>query len=120
MSPPHSPLAGWLALYSEFMQSFAHRFGNRGDAEDAAHDAIEQLLSRGDVTTIEHARRFLFRAAAHRRIDASTPGAAMPAIPTSPGRTCPSSVYYQQVGTLNGNNVYGTPRNAMLTLRGTF
>lgn len=29
-------------------------------------------------------------------------------------------VYYQQVGTLNGNNVYGTPRNAMLTLRGTF
>ncbi|VFR57001.1 TonB-dependent siderophore receptor [plant metagenome] len=29
-------------------------------------------------------------------------------------------VYYQQIGTLNGNNVYGTPRNAMLTLRGTF
>nr|WP_321274014.1 TonB-dependent siderophore receptor [Alcaligenes faecalis] len=28
--------------------------------------------------------------------------------------------YYQQVGTLNGNNVYGTPRNWMLTLRGSF
>lgn len=69
MSPTHSPLAGWLALYREFMQAFAHRFGNRSDAEDAAHDAIEQLLTRSDVTTIEHARRFLFRAAAHRRID---------------------------------------------------
>jgi len=70
MSLPHSQLAGWLALYGEFMQTFAHRFGNRSDAEDAAHDAIEQLLSRSDVTTVEHARRFLFRAAAHRRIDA--------------------------------------------------
>jgi RNA polymerase sigma-70 factor (ECF subfamily) len=51
------------------MQTYARRFGNRSDAEDAAHDAIEQLLSRSDVTTVEHARRFLFRAAAHRRID---------------------------------------------------
>ncbi|VFR57003.1 FIG006045: Sigma factor, ECF subfamily [plant metagenome] len=70
MSSPVPLLAGWLSLYREFMQAYAPRFGDRRDAEDAAHDAIEQLLTRGDVTTLEHARHFLFRAAAHRRIDA--------------------------------------------------
>lgn len=69
---PHQPPSrkGWLAHYSEFMQACARRFGNQADAEDAAHDAVEALLQKGDgAVSAVHARNFLYRAAHHRAID---------------------------------------------------
>jgi len=59
---------GWLAYYGGLVQACARRIGNRADAEDVAHDAVESLL-RADSSVALQARRFLLQAAGHRAID---------------------------------------------------
>jgi len=68
MSRPSSPRAGWLAYYDELVGVWSRRTGNRHDAEDAAHDAIERLL-KADASVALKARGYLFQAAGHRLID---------------------------------------------------
>ncbi|KAG1176690.1 hypothetical protein G6F35_016456 [Rhizopus arrhizus] len=68
MSRPSSPRTGWLADYDERVGVWSRRTGNRHDAEDAAHDAIERLL-KADASVALKARGYLFQAAGHRLID---------------------------------------------------
>lgn len=68
MPRPSSPRTGWLAYYDELVGVWSRRTGNRHDAEDAAHDAIECLL-KADASVALKARGYLFRAAGHRLID---------------------------------------------------
>lgn len=68
MSRPSSPRTGWLAYYDELVGVWSRRTGNRHDAEDAAHDAIERLL-KADASVALKARGYLFQAAGHRLID---------------------------------------------------
>lgn len=68
MSRSSSPRTGWLAYYDELVGVWSRRTGNRHDAEDAAHDAIERLL-KADASVALKARGYLFQAAGHRLID---------------------------------------------------
>ena len=68
MSRPASTRPGWLACYDELIGAWSRRSGNRHDAEDAAHDAIEHLL-KADGSVAAKARGYLFQAAGHRLID---------------------------------------------------
>lgn len=68
MSRSSSPRTGWLAYYDELVGVWSRRTGNRHDAEDAAHDAIECLL-KADASVALKARGYLFQAAGHRLID---------------------------------------------------
>lgn len=68
MSRPSPPRTGWLAYYDELVGVWSRRTGNRHDAEDAAHDAIERLL-KADASVALKARAYLFQAAGHRLID---------------------------------------------------
>ena len=68
MSRPSSPRTGWLAYYDELVGVWSRRTGNRHDAEDAAHDAIERLL-KADASVALKARGYLFQVAGHRLID---------------------------------------------------
>lgn len=68
MSRPASSRPGWLACYDELIGAWTRRSGNRHDAEDAAHDAIEQLL-KADGSVAAKARGYLFQVAGHRLID---------------------------------------------------
>ena len=68
MSRSSSPRSGWLAYYDELVGVWSRRTGNRHDAEDAAHDAIERLL-KADASVALKARGYLFQAAGHRLID---------------------------------------------------
>ncbi|SAI25685.1 ECF family sigma factor [Bordetella ansorpii] len=69
MPPSRPPRQGWLAYYGGFLEACVRRIGNRADAEDIAHDAVEQLL-RADASGALQARQYLFQAAQHRTIDA--------------------------------------------------
>lgn len=68
MSRSSSPRTGWLAYYDELVGVWSRRTGNRHDAEDAAHDAVERLL-KADASVALKARGYLFQAAGHRLID---------------------------------------------------
>lgn len=68
MSRPASSRPGWLACYDELIGVWTRRSGNRHDAEDAAHDAIEHLL-KADGSVAARARGYLFQVAGHRLID---------------------------------------------------
>lgn len=68
MSRPASSRPGWLACYDELIGAWSRRSGNRHDAEDAAHDAIEHLLN-ADASVAAKARGYLFQVAGHRLID---------------------------------------------------
>jgi len=68
MSRSSPPRSGWLAYYDELVGVWSRRVGNRHDAEDAAHDAIECLL-KADASVALKARSYLFQAAGHRLID---------------------------------------------------
>ncbi|CAB3666959.1 putative RNA polymerase sigma factor FecI [Achromobacter deleyi] len=68
MSRPASSRPGWLACYDELIGAWTRRSGNRHDAEDAAHDAIEHLL-KADGSVAAKARGYLFQVAGHRLID---------------------------------------------------
>lgn len=59
---------GWLAYYDELVGVWSRRTGNRHDAEDAAHDAVERLL-KADASVALKARGYLFQVAGHRLID---------------------------------------------------
>lgn len=68
MSRPASTRPGWLACYDELIGAWSRRSGNRHDAEDAAHDAVEHLL-KADGSVAAKARGYLFQVAGHRLID---------------------------------------------------
>ena len=68
MSRPSSPRTGWLAYYDELVGVWSRRTGNRHDAEDAAHDAVERLL-KADASVALKARGYLFQVTGHRLID---------------------------------------------------
>lgn len=68
MSRSSSSRTGWLAYYDELVGVWSRRTGNRHDAEDAAHDAVERLL-KADASVALKARGYLFQAAGHRLID---------------------------------------------------
>ncbi|WP_454692194.1 RNA polymerase sigma factor [Achromobacter aloeverae] len=60
MSRRRSPEHGWLAYYRELLGTWARRSRNGLDAEDAAHDAIANMLE-GDVSVIRDPRAYLHR-----------------------------------------------------------
>ncbi|ASC66862.1 sigma-70 family RNA polymerase sigma factor [Achromobacter denitrificans] len=68
MSRSSSSRPGWLAYYDELVGAWSRRAGSRHDAEDAAHDAIEDLL-KADDSVAKRARSYLFQATGHRLID---------------------------------------------------
>lgn len=68
MSRSSTSLKGWLAYYSELVNTWAKRSGSRQDAEDATHDSIVQLLVT-DVSSIENPRAYLHRSVRNRLTD---------------------------------------------------
>jgi len=69
MPDSRPPKKGWLAYYGGLVEACVRRIGNRADAEDFAHDAVERLL-KADATVALQARQFLLQSASHRAIDA--------------------------------------------------
>ncbi|TKR56411.1 sigma-70 family RNA polymerase sigma factor [Allopusillimonas ginsengisoli] len=59
---------GWLAHYSELVNTWAKRSSSRHDAEDAAHDSIAQWLAM-DASAIDNPRSYLHRSVRNRLTD---------------------------------------------------
>ncbi len=68
MSRPPPSTKGWLAYYSELVNTWAKRSSSRQDAEDATHDSIVQLLAM-DATAIDNPRGYLHRSVRNRLTD---------------------------------------------------
>lgn len=60
MSDRPSLRHGWLAHYAELIATWTRRYGNRHDAEDAAHDAIANMLEDQPAAVL-NPRAFLHR-----------------------------------------------------------
>jgi len=71
---------GWLAHYGELLATWTRRAPSPHDAEDAAHDAIANLLD-GQAAVVANPRAYLHRSVHNRLVDMHRQGQALDKVP---------------------------------------